>query len=315
MTVRWAGFAAPFRWLVSAVDVGRHQPGVVIAAALVLAAAQTVPGLFSQLLTATGLPPGVSMGVSQAFGMLVSLLVFPVLLGGFYRILDGADRGTPVRFGLLGEGFGDGSMRRLVVTQLLVILSFLLVLAVMIAVIFASIGADGFQALAAWFQQVAAMQAEQAAGTASIAPPAPPGGMGMMAAVFLAFMPLFILLGFGGSVAIAEAALRGSGARDAFSLGMRAAFTNAASLLVMVLVLMLPVTLLMALVAFVVTAIAGVLGLVSPALAGIVAVLLFLPLTALFLAWLYAFSLQAWRSICGGDAGMPPAQSSLGFEA
>jgi len=315
MTVRWAGFAAPFRWLVSAVDVGRHQPGVVIAAALVLAAAQMVPGLLSQLLSAVGLPAVVSVWVAQAIGMLVSLLVAPVLLGGFFRILDGADRGTPVQFGLLGTGFSDGSMRRLVVTQLLVILSFLLVLTVMIAVIFASIGADGFQSVTAWFQQVAGMQAQQAAGAAPTMPPAPPESIRVMAAVFLAFMPLFIVLGFGGSIAMAAAALRGSGARDAFTLGMRAAFTNAASLLVMVLVLMLPVMLLMALVAFVVAAIAGVLGLVSPALAGIVAMLLFLPLTALVLAWFYAFSLQAWRSTCGGDADVPPAQGSEAFEA
>jgi hypothetical protein len=150
MTPRWAGLTAPFRWLIDAVDVGRHQPAVIISAILFTVAVGFLPSLPIQLLTLAGSPPGMAVQLLfQAIGLIVTLAISPVLVAGIYRLLDGAEQGRPVAVAQIGDGFRDGSWGAIVlVTVLGYVLMFGLLLVLGLLLWF------GYRINPAWWPQV-----------------------------------------------------------------------------------------------------------------------------------------------------------------
>jgi hypothetical protein len=322
MTPRWAGFTAPFRWLVDAFDVGRHQPQVVIGAIVVTVLAGLLPSLPLQVMTIAGSPPSFAVQMLfQLIGLVVGLAITPVLAAGVYRIIEGAEQGRPVRIGQVFDGFSDGSWGRL---ALCAVLTFAIAvgLAVVVLLTMALVaGPELLQALQQWFEQVSAIQAKAAeaaksGGTlpASAAPP-PPAGMGSALAVAVAFLPLWCVIALGGSWALVSVALRGASPVAAVLGGLRAAFINAAPVLVFAVLLILPALLVMLVLGLVLVALVALFSLITPALGMIVAMLVTIALMLVSAAISYAFLLNGWRASCDDGAASAPSDPIAGIEA
>lgn len=310
MNPRWAGFTAPFRWLIDAVDVGRHQPQAFLGAVIATAVVGLLPSLPAQMMAMAGSSPGAAVGfVTQGLSMLMGLLVLPVMRAGIYRVLDGAERGQPVRASQVFDGFSDGSLRRIVGLSLLSALLFVGVLLVMTVIIALLVGSEGAVGLQAWGERLAALSAQAEAGT-QIKPdqfPEPPPGFGAVLGVLLAFAPLGLFIALGSAWGLVSVALRGASPVEALVGGLRAAFVNAVPVLGLAVVLLLPTLLIGSLVMLVLGAAMALVSLISPALGMAVMLLLMLALGIVLAAISYGFVLNGWRAAC--DDGAEPSPS------
>lgn len=322
MTPRRAAFTAPFRWLIDAIDVGRHQPQVVIGAVAATAVIGLLPSLPQQVMAMVGTPPDfTTVLLFQALSVVFGLLVIPVLRAGIYRILDGAERGQPVHVGRVFEGFSDGSYPRLVGVSVLSMLLFFVLLTVVAVLIALLIGVEGATALQAWMERFVALSEQAEAGkpfTPDQLPEMPPG-VGVVMAVLLAFLPLGLLLGIASAWALVSVALRGASPVEAMVGALRAALLNAGAILALALALALPVLLLGGLVMLVLGAAMALFSMISPALGGAVMMLLMLGLGILLAAITYGFVLNGWRATCDAPEAArsdpPPTPPVAGFEA
>lgn len=322
MTPRWAGLTAPFRWLIDAVDVGRHQPAVILAAILFTAAVGFLPSLPPQLMAMAGAAPGMAAQfLFQTIGLVVAIAISPVLAAGVYRLLDAAEQGQPVAAAQIGNGFRDGSWSAIVgVTVLGYVLMFAL-LALMLMVLAAVAGIEALQALQQWMEQVVALQAKAQAGGAPLKPddlPNPPDGLGGVVLVILAFAPLWGLTALGLGWALVSVALRGTPPMMAIVGGLRAAAMNLVPLLLFAAVLLLPGLLAAMLFGVVMMAIVALASLLGPLVGGVIAMALALALTVVFSAISYGFTLNGWRAACDDGEGSNRAGDRpeiAGFEA
>lgn len=308
MNPRWAGLTAPFRWLIDAVDVGRHQPAVVIGAIVIASLVGFLPSLPPQLMAMAGSPPGVAAQLLfQAVALVVALAISPVLVAGVYRVIDGAEQGRPVAVAQITDGFRDGAWGPL---TLLTALSYLLMagVALVMALTMAAVaGVDALQALQQWAEQVMALNAQAQASGAPIQPdavPPPPDGLGGVFAVLLAFLPLWLLLVLGMGWALVSVALRGTPPVAALVAGLRAAFVNALPLLAFAFLLALPALLLGLLLGMVMVAVVAVAAMLGPLVGGVIMMALMFGFTVVIAAIGYGFVLNGWRAACdGGDEG------------
>jgi MFS family permease len=325
MNPRWAGLFAPFRWLIDAVDVGRHQPQVVIGAILAVTLVGFLPSLPPQLMTFAGSPPGVSLQMLfQALAMAVGLFVSPVLVAGVYRLLENAERGRAVAVAQIADGFGDGSWAPVVLVTVLGYALMFVVALVMMLTMVAVTGIETLQALQQWLDQVMALQAQAQQSSGAVKPeavPALPDGLGAMVAVFLAFTPLWTLIALGTSWALVSVALRRTPALAALLGGLRAAFVNAASVLAFGLALALPALFLLLLLGLVIAAVIALGNLMGALVGGVLTLAVMFVATAVVAAIGYGFVLNGWRAAVddGGpldaaDGGEPPARIT-GIEA
>ena len=322
MTPRWAGLTAPFRWLIDAVDVGRHQPAVIISAILFTVAVGFLPSLPIQLMTMAGSPPGVAVQLLfQAIGLVVSLAISPVLVAGVYRLLDGAEQGRPVAVAQIGDGFRDGSWGAIVLVTVLGYVLMFAILFTMMMTMAAVAGLETLQALQAWLEQVMALQAKAQESGVPMQPdalPKPPDGLGGVVLVLLAFLPLWSLVALGLGWALVSVAMRGTSPVAAILGGLRAAALNALPLFVFAAALLLPGLLVAGLFGLVVAAVVALASLLGPLVGGVVAMAMVLAFTVVFSAISYGFTLNGWRAAC--DDGVGPDASSdrpeiAGFEA
>jgi hypothetical protein len=324
MNPRRAAFFAPFRWLVDAVDVGRHQPQVVIGAIVTAAAIGLLPSLPGQVMGLAGSPPGMGLMVaSQLLALAFALLVMPVLRAGVYRILDGAERGEPVRMNQIFDGFSDGSYARIVGLTAMAMLLFFVLMLVMLLVMAIVVGVDAAQGLQAWAERFAALQSE--AGVGKPIPPAQiealgvPPGLGAIFGVLFAFLPLWLFVALGSAWGLVSVALRGTAPVEALVGGLRAAMVNALPLLALVVALALPLLLLTMLVGLVLGALVALVSAISPAIGGALALLAFLAIGVVIAAISYGFTLNGWRAACDSPdatrSDTPPTAPLAGFEA
>lgn len=321
MTPRWAGLTAPFRWLIDAVDVGRHQPAVIISAILFTVAVGFLPSLPIQLMTLAGSPPGMAVQLLfQAIGLVVSLAISPVLVAGVYRLLDGAEQGRPVAVAQIGDGFRDGSWGAIVlVTVLGYVLMFGLLLAMMM-VVAAVTGVEALQALQQWLEQFMALQAKAQESGVPLQPndvPTPPEGLGGAVLVVLAFLPLWLVVALGLGWSLVSVTLRGTPPVAAVIGGLRAAALNALPLVVFFLALLLPGLLAAGLVGLVMAAVVAVASLMGPLVGGVIATAMAMVIAVVLAAISYGFTLNGWRAACD-DGSVPTASDRpeiAGFEA
>ena len=322
MTPRWAGLAAPFRWLIDAFDVGRHQPAVVVSAILFTVAVGFLPSLPVQLMTIAGSPPGMAVQLLfQAVGLVVSLAISPVLVAGIYRLLEGAEQGRPVAVAQIGDGFRDGSWGAIVlVTALGYVLMFGLLFAMMM-VVAAVTGIEALQALQQWLEQFMALQAKAQESGVPLKPddlPTPPDGLGGALFVVLAFLPLWAVVAMGLGWSLVSVALRGTSPLAALVGGLRAAALNALPLLVFGLALLLPGMLAGLLFGLVMAAIVALASLLGPLVGGVITMAMALAVAVVFAAISYGFTLNGWRAACddgGGDPAGADRPQVAGFEA
>ena len=121
MQTRSMGPGAGWRWLSRAVDLGRHDSKALFGAAALMLLVALVPSLVQQLVLMAVGPDNVNvvLGVALA-GMLVMLVVFPLLIAGFLRVIDAAENGRPTRALAIFDTFRAGNHRgRIIGTGLL----------------------------------------------------------------------------------------------------------------------------------------------------------------------------------------------------
>lgn len=316
MNIRWAGLTAPFRWLVAAIDIGRHQPGLVLAAIATIVALEALPGLFANLL---GGGSSTTVMVAQFAGLLLGLLVAPVLKAGLYDLLERSEQGRDGTYDELFAGFRNGRYGALVAVTLLSVGVFLLTgLAMALAAALTGALAD-LPAVAAWFEQVQALQAKAGAGT-PVPPdqmPMPPQGLVGIGLVMLAFSPVLVVLTIASHWALIAVALRGLGPVAGLATGLRAAFVNAPSILLVLLVLLLPLLLIAGMAALLLGGIIALANLAGPAVGNLVSTLLVMGIAIVLSGVAYGFLWQGWQDSCGGrDEPTGPSTAPPGhFEA
>ena len=297
MSTRAMGPATGWSWLARAVNLGRANPKAVIGAIAIVALLAVLPSLVQMLLQpAMGGQPDALLTVA-GLTTLVSLVVFPLLIGGVLRVIDAAERGRPANasavFGPFRAGNGGG---RLIGFGLLMTALYLLVFGTII-------GSFG-QGLPEWYMQLVQLTME--AGGKPVQPadiPPPPSGLGMVMALGL-LSGLFL----GGAYAIGfgQVALGGRGVLAAVGDGLTGALKN---LLPIVVMAVLSIVALFAL-TLVVTLIGGVLalvgGLVHPTLAALLVAPVYLGMILLMYVVMCGVMYHMWRDICAEPVAPPP---------
>ena len=146
MSTRAMGPGYGWSWLARAVNLGRGNPKAVIGGIALVALVALVPSLV-QMLAQVGLA-GRPDAMLTVVGLttLVSLVVFPLLIGGALRVIDAGERGLPSRPADVFQTFrAGGNAGRLIGFGLLMTVIYLAVFGVIIGVLSALMGIGGGQ--------------------------------------------------------------------------------------------------------------------------------------------------------------------------
>ena len=297
-----SGLSRPYGWLADALRLCRTHAALFLVAASAVLLISLLPALL-QRIAATVLPT--TLFIQAGIFVLFSVLLLPPVSGGFYRLVDAAQRGRAVHAWQIFEVLGDGpASARLVLVNLVFLL--LLVLGVIMPV-----AAIGGQPLAEWLRLMLTLQPG-----ATGFPPMPPG----TGALFGGALLVTLLVNTAKELAMAQAALRDRPPLEAVADGFRVALRHAGAFLLFY----VPVFVLAVLGFFGLVLAAVVVGAVLSLVAAPLAYLVIMPVAvgaALgYYALVYAFFYRAWRATlgAGGDddaaAGAPPAAPTHGIE-
>jgi len=291
MTAGKVSLGAPYRWLGEAFAMCRAQPRVVFGAASLLMLVALLPSMLQLLLEAL-LHPSVAVGWAlQALFSVVSLMVFPPMVGGFYRLVHALHEGKQANAMDLFAVFQDaGAARRLIVTNLVFIL-------ISIVVLLGLATAFGGEQLLGFLRAMAMLQPG-----ATEMPPFPDGLLTLMAVLMIVAMVIMTAQG----LATAHVAVSGATPFAAVGAGFGMALRNIGAFLLFYLPLAV-VALVVALVFVLVAVLVGaMLSVVNPMLAAVLVAPLSLLLVLLMYALMFTFFYHAWRDTLGSDQVIPP---------
>lgn len=233
--------------------------------------------------------------------LLIALVAFPPLLVGWFRLVQDMDQGRTVRGLDVLRPYRDGATW--IRSVLFGLVAMLLYVAVLALVAFAFWGT-----ISGFMEQVAAQQAATLAGVAA---PAPSFGGGIILA-YLVFLVVAILLQFVYLVGFAEISLRSTGILDALKQAAGGVGRNGIKLLVFLICVGLVAFVALLLVGMVVGLLAVALSMLSPALAAVAFVVLYLPFALLMYPLMFASHYFVWKSILGGnESAQPETDGSL----
>ena len=297
MSTRAMGPGYGWSWLARAVNLGRGNPKAVIGGIALVALVALLPSV-AQMLAQTGLQ-GRPDAMLTVIGLttLVSLVVFPLLIGGALRVIDAGERGLPSRPADVFQTFrAGGNAGRLIGFGLLMTVIYLAVFGVIIGVF--------GKGLPEWYMQI--MQLSMDAGGKPVQPddiPAPPAGLGMVVALGT-LCGLFLGGAYG--IGFGQVALGRHGVFAAMGDGFAGALKN---LLPIIVLAILTVVAFFALV-LVVTVVGGLLALIGGLVHPLLAMLLVLPvyfgMFLLMYVVMFGVMYHMWRDICAAPVE-PPA--------
>lgn len=297
MSTRAMGPATGWSWLARAVNLGRGNPKAVIGGIALVALLAVLPSVVQMLLQSTvGVQPDALLTVA-GLTTLVSLIVFPLLIGGVLRVIDATERGLPASATGVFEPFrgGHGGGR---------LIGFGLLMTALYLLVFGTIIGSFGQGLPEWYMQMVQLTME--AGGKPVQPddiPSPPSGLGMVMALGLLFG---LFLGGAYAIGFGQVALGGRGVFAAVGDGLAGALKN---LLPIVVMSVLAIVALFAL-TLVVTLIGGVLalvgGLVHPGLAALLVAPVYLGMIMLMYVVMFGVMYHMWRDICAEPVAPPP---------
>jgi hypothetical protein len=292
MTVNTVSLGTPYRWLGEAFAACRAHTRVLLGAASLLVLVSLLPSLLQLLIEAALQPSLPARLVLQAVFLLIGLVLLPPVTGGFYRLLHALDQGQAATPGDVFAVFRDGATaRRLIVTNLLFVLATIVVV-VGLALAF------GGTALVDYLRALSALQP----GATTL--PAFPSGLFSLLSV-LAILAMVITTAQ--QLAAVQVALSERTPLAAAGDGLLVALRNIGAWLLFYLPLAVLGFVAMVVVALVVGLVGVMLSAVSPTMAGIVLVPVFLLLMLVMYALLFSFYYRAWRDTLG--AGTLPATS------
>lgn len=290
------GFAAPFRWLGKAFDVGRRNPKALFGAIALALAVVFGISVLQMGLQAGAQGSGTGVAAVMAITTVISWLVMPLVFGGLFRVLDATDRGLPVQASDVFNTFAPGQGRkRLVLTNLVFSLTYLALLALLLLT---SLGQFFREYFAIILAVPPGSQPDEAA-ILELFRATPPTALLWVPAAALAIGAWMHASMFG----LATAAFREASVAECVVAGWLAVLRNIIPLLaVSVAVMFGGFALAMVL--------ALVMGLVM-ALLSVGGLILVLPLMAMallaFYALMFGFYYHGWREIFGEPGAEPPA--------
>ena len=296
MQMRAMGPGAGWRWLRRGINLGAHNPRAIFGAAALLMLVALVPSVIQVVAQlGFGLQGRALLSVIGVV-MLVSLLVYPLLIGGFLRIIDASEHGRPIRATALFDTFrsGQGGARMIGFGMLMTV--------VYLAVFLLVLRAFGSEFLG-WYWQVVNLASAQQPGQldpASI--PAMPasvadnfGRVVALGSVCVLFLAGIYAIGFG------QIALAGRGVGGAMADGFVGALKNLLPLLVMALCSIVLGLLLLFGVGLLVMLLSLVGSLVHPALSMVLALPVYVGMLLVLYVVIFGVMYHVWRDVCGGD--------------
>ena len=305
MQTRSMGPGAGWRWLARAVDLGRHNPKALFGAAILLMLVALVPSVLQQvamlLLGVDDAQTAISIGLVTTAAMII---VFPLLIAGFLRVIDAAENGRPTRATALFDTFRAGAGRgRIIGTGLLLMLVYIALLALVLLLF----GRE----VAAWYWEVLSLVQSATPENPPQMPPLPEG-IGRVAGLMLLVMMIsggLYAIGFG------QVALGGRNAVGALADAVSGTLKNVLPLLVLTVVGL--VALLLASIAL--ALLGGLLmllgGLVNPMLGVALAVPVYLAFMVIVYVVMFGVMYFIWRDVCGPETTAAPVVRDDHFAA
>lgn len=311
MTIRNVGAGHGWKWLVQAVNVGRGNPRAVYGAIALVALLALLPSMLQLLLQVVfGLDAQGQLMVIGATS-LVSILVYPLLIGGVIRVIDAVENGRPAQpadvFSTFSAGAGAGRL-----------VGFGLLMGVLyIATFYALVSLFG-DGVPEWYIEVMTLSQDMSAqgGASGDTPalPMPPAGIGPLMALGL-LVGIYYATVY--AIGLAQVALGGRAVTAAFRDGLAGALKNVLPVMVVAAISMAGGFALMLVFGLLVVMITVVASLVHPALAGLLVLPLYLVLLLVLYIVMFGVMYAMWRDICGPDAPVaggaapPPGQIEL----
>lgn len=295
MTARTVSMGAPFRWLMKAVDVGRRNPGALFGGFAIVLLVGLVPSLLQYgLQLALADSPQLMMAL-YLLVLLASIVLMPPLTGGALRLLHACESGQPASATDVLSGYGD---RAFAVRMILTALLLMLVYVVMFGLLFAVMPGKEFMV-----ELVSRSMATPPGGQPDLT------GMPDLPPAFLLWMlgagAVVLVLSHAYLLACSHAALGGHGALESVVQGFKGTLRNLLPLLGFTLAMCVVGFVAILLLAVVIAMLAGLLMLVSPVLAGVVLLPVYLGLMLVLYVVMFGFYYHGWREIFGEPAADP----------
>lgn len=286
MRMQAKGPGAGWSWLIAGLTVARQHPGRIIGAAALL-------GVFLALPTAVQMlakPRGAAIPLALGAIMLISGVIYPILIGGFMRVLDAARND---RAGSAFDVFdpfrpGRGALR-LALFGVCMLASY----AAFLAIVLTTIG----RGVAAWYLHLVTLQS---LGTPLQHLPPLPAGFSTTFALLTVF---FIFYSGAMAVGIGQVSLRGASPWAGFRDGVAGAFKNVLPLVVLV-ICALVAFLVLAVGAGITIAIAFLLGhFVGAAFGLVLGALLYVAVLLFLIAAMMGINYAIWHDVASDGAG------------
>lgn len=305
MQTRSMGPGAGWRWLARAVDLGRHNPKALFGAAILLMLVALVPSVLQQgamlLLGVDNAQTAITIGLVTTAAMII---VFPLLIAGFLRVIDAAENGRPTHATALFDTFRAGAGRgRIIGTGLLLMLVYIALLALVLALF----GRE----VAAWYWEVLSLVQSATPDSPPQMPPLPEG-IGRVAGLMLLVMMIsggLYAIGFG------QVALGGRNAVGALRDAVSGTLKNVLPLLVLTvsgLVALLLASIALALLGGLLALLGG---LAHPMLGLALAVPVYLAFMVIVYVVMFGVMYFIWRDVCGPETTAAPVVRDDHFAA
>lgn len=287
MSIARIDMASPFRWLSKALDVGRRHPGALLggfALFLLLALLPTALQLAAQVVF--GNAPTVML-VTQGVSMVLGLLIFPPVMGGAFRLIHACETGGDARATDVFALYRDPPMAVRMMLLALLLLAFYLALFGLLLLL------PGGSYLVEFMKVAITTPQGQVP-----ALPTPPAGFLLW---LLAFLLVAVIASNANMFAYTQASLGDRGPVQALRDGLLATLSNLLPLLGLALVLILGGFVVMIVLALLLALVLGALMLISPVLATVVAVPIYLGLMLVAYVVMFGFYYHGWREIFAAD--------------
>lgn len=298
MRMQAMGPGAGWSWLRSGFTVAARNPGKILGAAVLLALCLALPALIQFAVK----PRGDTIFVTLGAITLLSCVVYPILYGGFMRMLDADRNGRAFSaFGIF-EPFRPGrGGSRLALFGVCMLVAYV----VFFAIVLATIG----RAVGPWYLHVATLQNTP---FAPVTLPPAPAGTGItviLAIVFFLFYSGALAVGTG------QVALRDASAWNGFRDGVAGSFKNALPLVVLA-VCTLVALFIAAIGLGILVAVLFLLGhFVGTSISLILTGLLYVVFMLLIVTLMMGINYAMWRDVAGGAADGSAGAPVPGAEA
>ena len=293
---------AGWSWLMQGFTVARRNPKAIMGASalftlclLLLIAVQ----FFVQYVIR---PQGSTMVALFGFMMLVSAVLYPVLIGGFMRVIDASRNERPVSALTVFEPFrpGQGGAR-----LALFGLCMLLVYVVFLALLVVTVG----HGMLSWYLQ---LLRHSPFDVQAHALSALPSGFG----ITLALLTVFFLFYSGAlAIGIGQAALRDQPSLSAFRDGIAGAFKNALPLVVLAVCGLLSLFVFALILGILAALVMVVLTLASRLLGMIILVAIYVVMILLMYAFMMGVNYAIWHDVADGGQSVPAPSSLSNMQA